>query len=665
MCGIAGIFDPRQSPDWLKTNVERMALAVRHRGPDAGGSWVDGSAGIALGHRRLSILDLSDLGAQPMHSTSGRYVISYNGEVYNFRELRAELAAGGASFRGGSDTEVILAAVEQRGVEAALASLAGMYAIALWDRERQELHLVRDRMGIKPLYWAQHGSLFLFGSELKALLACAGWSPAVDRQALASYLRWNYVPAPLSIWQGVHKLPPATHLVVRADGTHTSRAYWSLRDIAREAAHRPAPAGSDDAAADKLEAALSDSVAAHMVSDVPIASFLSGGTDSSLVTALMQRASSRPVRTFSIGFREQEYDEAVYAKAVAAHLGTEHTELYVGAPDALAAIPNLAEHYDEPFADSSQVPTLLLSHLTRQHVTVALSGDGGDELFAGYTRYHWAEMVRRRFLFLPQPLRRTMAASIAAVPGGVWQAAAQAIPAKRRPTQIARRAARFATFLAADDADAVYRLQHSHWTRPEHVVRNGKELRGLPFDPALERDVPAFIPRMQLVDSLTYLPDDILTKVDRASMSASLEVRVPLLDHRVVEHAWRLPFHMKVRDGVDKWLLRQVLYRHVPKRLLDRRKMGFSIPVATWLRGPLRDWAEWLLGAERIDAAGYLNSGPIRAAWTSFLNGRTEHQDALWGVLMFEAWRERYLGASHTGAASEPQAHRPQRGAVA
>lgn len=639
MCGIAGLIDANRSEMELRRAAQSMADTLIHRGPDGSGLWVDGEAKVAFGHRRLAIIDPSPLGAQPMASPSGRYQIVHNGEIYNFIELRSELEAKGFSFRGGSDTEVMLAAFEAWGVAASLERFIGMFAFAVWDKERRDLSLARDRLGIKPLFWGTQRKMFLFGSELKALTACPGWSPEIDRNALAAYMRWNYVPSPHSIYQGVRKLEPGTLLVVRAGEPARLTRYWDMRRVARAGLAEPHDM-MDAEATDRLEKLLLDSVTRHMRADVPLGVFLSGGIDSSVVAALMRARSARPVRTFSIGFHERDYDEAPHAKAVAAHLGTDHTELYVAPSDCLAVIPHLARYYDEPFADSSQVPTLLLSQMTHRHVTVALSGDGGDELFAGYTRYHWAEMIHRRFGRLPLSVRTSAASAIAAVPGRFWEVGARLLPERRRPARVASRALTFASLLSADGADAIYRRQHTHWTDPATVVPGGREVHGLPFDPTVAVEIPGFIERMQFLDSVTYLPDDILTKVDRASMAVSLEVRVPLLDHQIVEFVWGLPLSMKVRRGRDKWLLRQVLSRYVPRNLVERPKMGFSVPIGQWLRGPLRDWAEALLEERRLVRDGMFAPLPIRQAWEAYLNGTSLGHEAIWGVLMFQAWYE-------------------------
>jgi len=641
MCGIAGLLDPGQSTDWLSATAKNMGDAMRLRGPDGDGVWVDGATGVALSHRRLSIIDLSKDGAQPMQSVSGRYQISYNGEVYNFAELRKELQATGTEFRGTSDTEVVLAAFEAWGIESALSRFVGMFAFALWDREEKVLHLVRDRLGIKPLYWAKAGDLFLFGSEFKALIACDQWNPKVDPDALSAYLRWNYVPSPHCIYQGASKLAPGTMLSIRAGADPVIKSYWDFRSVSGDSIAYPFT-GSADEAATELENILMDAVGGRMVADVPLGAFLSGGTDSSLVLALMQAQSARPVKSFSIGFDEQEYDEAPHAKAIANHLGTDHTELYVGSDAALAVIPDLPGIYDEPFADSSQIPTFLVSRMTRENVTVALSGDGGDELFAGYTRYHWAEMVRRRFLGLPAAVRNALAAAIDLPSRGFWEGSARLLPKGRRPQRVGERTSKLAAFLRESDADGIYRRQHTHWTHPDQIVVNGREPRGAPFDGTLATEYPDFIQRMQFLDTVTYLPDDILTKVDRASMGVSLEARVPLLDHRVVEFAWALPQSFKVQGGEDKWLLRRVLDRHVPRAMMERPKMGFGAPVGKWLRGPLRDWAEALLSEKRLSEDGHFHPQRIRATWDDFLDGRNTAQEPLWGILMFQAWADTY-----------------------
>ncbi len=619
-----------------------MAHTLRHRGPDAEGCWVDAEAGVALAHQRLSIIDLSPNGAQPMTSASGRSIIAYNGEVYNFAEIRdALIAEGRGPFRGGSDTEVVLEACEAWGVERAVKRFIGMFAFALWDRRASELTLVRDRLGIKPLYWAQFGDLFLFGSELKALCAQGGWSAQVDQNAVAAFMRHNYIPAPHTIYRGVSKLPPGAMLRMGRQHQAEISAYWSLDDIVEEGANDPLP-GDDTAATDALEALLSDAVRQRMIADVPLGAFLSGGIDSSTVVALMQANSDRPVKTFSIGFAESGFDEAQYAKQVARHLGTDHTELYVEPAQAMAMIERLPEMFDEPFADSSQIPTFLVSELTRPHVTVSLSGDGGDELFAGYNRYFQSAGTVGRLMNAPRPLRASLAGAVNSLSPGVWDRLFNLMPKRWRPAQPGDKLYKLADVLRGDSG-AFYRRLVSHWDDPSGVVPGGREPRGILWDPALADRLPDDIAWMQYLDTLTYLPDDILTKVDRSSMAVSLEARVPLLDHRVVAFAWRLSAQQKIRAGKGKWLLRQVLQRHVPRDLVERPKMGFGIPLDKWLRGPLRDWAEDLLSEHSLAQTGILAPAPIRAKWREHLSTQRNWQYHLWDVLMFQAWARRWL----------------------
>jgi asparagine synthase (glutamine-hydrolysing) len=620
-----------------------MADMLVHRGPDAGDVWLDPEAGLALGHRRLSIIDLSPAGAQPMVSSCGRFVISYNGEVYNAGELRPELEAAGRRFRGHSDTEAIVEGAAVWGVEATVERLIGMFAMALWDRQERALYLVRDRLGIKPLYWAEFDGRLLFGSELKALRANPGWAPELDRDAALSYLRFGYVPAPDTIYRRVYKLPAGTILQCSAGGQPVITPYWSLQDIARRGQSERF-SGDEGDAADALDALLRDAIRRRMVADVPLGAFLSGGIDSSTVVALMQAQSSRPVRTFSIGFHEQEYNEGENAAAVARHLGTEHTELYAEPRHALDVIPQLAEMYDEPFADSSQMPTYLVSKMTRAHVTVALSGDGGDELFAGYTRYFRGQGLWQAIDATPRPLRALAAHGIWALSPSAWSAVAEAIPEQRRPAQCGDKMHKLAGVLAGEpEASAFYRQIVSQWADPACVVRGGRERPGPLEDARIRSLVPDFVERMQYLDTLTYLPDDILTKVDRASMAVSLEARVPLLDHRVVAFSWSLPPAMKAGGGVGKRLLRRVLDRYVPRGLVDRPKKGFAVPLDRWLRCDLRDWAENLLDARRMEREGILNSEAIQRRWTEHLAGKRNWQASLWTVLMFQAWKQRWL----------------------
>lgn len=661
MCGIAGFWRPGWSGDEIGRVVADMTATLLHRGPDGSGSWCDEAVGMALGHRRLSIIDLSPSGHQPMVSASGRYVITYNGEVYNFGEIRRDLEFRGAAFRGNSDTEVILAAIEEFGINFALQKFVGMFAFALWDRELQELVLVRDRLGIKPLYWAQFGNLFVFGSELKALRACPGWEAEVDPDSVAAFLRWNYVPSPTTIYRGVAKLAPGQILRLGNGGKAELETFWNPVEVARRGLEERETSSIPECL-DELGERLSQAIAHRMISDVPLGAFLSGGIDSSVVAAIMQSRAERPVRTFTIGFNEYGYDEALYARAVAAHLGTDHTELYVEPSDALKLIPDLPEIYDEPFADSSQIPTYLVSRMTRQHVTVALSGDGGDELFAGYARYHWANWVWKHFGHIPFPIRRRLGVALSSSPPGFWDAVSHVIPRGLRPIRAGERALKLGNFLEQPDADSIFRSQHSQWSSPAELVRDCTEPVTLHDRKDLSVLVPNFVERMQLIDLATYLPDDILTKVDRASMANGLEVRIPMLDHRVVEYAWRIRPDLKYRNRTPKWLLRQLLYRHVPEALVARSKSGFAAPIGSWLRGPLRDWAETLLENRRLQQLDIFAAEPIRRSWQQFLDGRNWLESNVWCVLMFLAWHERHMGAAvvrdTTGTSLKVSCHR-------
>lgn len=646
MCGFAGFIQTRSliERDAMAAVVERMANTLRHRGPDDGGSWVDPQAGVALGHRRLAVIDLSAEGHQPMVSSSGRYVLSFNGEIYNFRDLRRELEAAHVTWRGHSDTEVMLAAFEEWGIVDALRRFNGMFAFALWDRHERVLHLARDRLGEKPLYYGWMGQSFLFGSELKALRAHPAWRGEVDRNALAAYLRHNYVPSPCSIYKGIAKLPPAHHLRVTVGAQVIAGkpdSYWSLRQAA-EAGLADLLRLDEREAVSELDDLLRSAVGMRMVADVPVGVFLSGGVDSSTVVALMQAQSTRPVRSFSIGFEEEGYNEAQYAKAVAHHLGTDHTELYVTADQALSVIPRLPEIYDEPFSDSSQIPTLLVSQLARKDVTVTLSGDGGDELFCGYVRYFWGRRIWSKIGRVPYALRKLSASALGALSPDSWNRLFRVMmrfaPSISLGEVTGDRVHKLAEVLAVRSSDVLYHGLVSHWNDPESIVLDSREPKTVMTDRSQWPAIADFTMRMMYLDTLTYLPDDILVKVDRASMSLGLEARVPLLDHRVVEHAWRIPLSMKIRDKQGKWLLKQVLYRYVPRHLIERPKMGFGVPIDSWLRGPLREWAETLLGEHRLRGDGFFDPAPIRLQWAEHLDGKRNWQYSLWDVLMFQAW---------------------------
>ncbi len=644
MCGIAGFLtrSNRRPTSDLQAEVLKMADALSHRGPDDFGTWVDSATGIALGQRRLSIVDLSAEGHQPMLSASSRYAIVFNGEIYNYRDLQAQLLAKGHRFRGHSDTEVLLASIEEWGVPATLEAAVGMFAFALWDRSEQVLFLARDRVGEKPLYYGWTNGTLLFASELKSFRIFPGSSWEVDRDALALFFKLGYIPSPFSIYKGVCKLTPGTFVRIdrQSPGDLPSPvSYWSMRSAAETGAANPYM-GADSDAVDELEALLKQSVRGQMVADVPVGAFLSGGIDSSTIVALMQAQSSRPIRTFTIGFHEAEYNEAKHAASIARHLGTSHTELYVSPAEAIAVIPRLPHIYDEPFSDSSQIPTFLVSQLARSQVTVSLSGDGGDEFFTGYQRYGLCQRIWSRMNLVPAPLRRTLARCLLGTRGARSDDSSTflARSGSRLQPVLFDRILKAAALLSSDSADQLYWRLNSQWDLTENVVQGaGSNLAELAFLNSQIR-LPNFLDRMCYADSVSYLPDDILVKVDRASMAVSLESRVPLLDHRVIEFTWRLPASLKTRHGQSKWPLRQVLYKYVPRQLIERPKMGFGVPIEHWLKGPLRDWAEDLLEPSRLQREGFLNPKPIRYRWEQHLSGKRRWHYSLWDVLMFQAW---------------------------
>ncbi|MFH0352564.1 MAG: asparagine synthase (glutamine-hydrolyzing) [Chromatiales bacterium] len=647
MCGIAGFVDLSGSAtrEALFADVQRMTDALTHRGPDDAGYWVDVAAGIALGHRRLSILDLSPAGHQPMASACGRYQISFNGEIYNFATLRAELTAHGCKFRGHSDTEVLVNAVMQWGIPSTLKRCVGMFAFAIWDGKERQLHLARDRLGEKPLYYGWVKDRFVFASELKAFRELPGWQTDIDRGAVCLLMRLGYIPAPHSIYRHAHKLPPGTFLTVgeaaySRDGLRAPTRYWSVQDAARAGIDRPV---TDVASAvEELDRLLGEAVSLQMVADVPVGAFLSAGIDSSTVVALMQRYSPRPVRTFTIGFREAAYNEAAYAKSIAQHIGTEHTEIYVTPEDTLQHIPALATVYDEPFADPSQLPTLLLSALVRRHVTVCLTGDAGDELFGGYNRYWWSQRLWSVFRRVPAPARGLLGSGIETVPAAWWNALFRAgghlLPAAARGPQstAADKLRKIADVFGSPGFPDLYRSLVSYWKEPAALVLGAAE-PDAGFR-RFETPSPDLAQQMFCWDQCFYLPDDNLVKVDRASMSVSLETRIPLLDHRLVEFSWRVPVYMKYRESVGKWLLRQVLYRYVPTTMMERPKMGFSVPLADWLRGQLRDWSESLLDEATLRRQGLLDVTLVRRAWKEHQSGARNLHGQLWPILMLQAW---------------------------
>ncbi len=642
MCGIVGVWSSSErSKEALIEAVRRLG----HRGPDDSGTWLDNEANLGLGFTRLSILDLSSAGRQPMHSACGRYVLVFNGEIYNHMELRTQLSADTPAWRGQSDTETLLACFSAWGVEKTLKSTVGMFALGLWDRKQRALVLARDRMGEKPLYYGYAGSSLVFASELKAISAFPEFSGEIDRGAISLLLRHNYIPAPHCIYRQLVKLPPGSWVefssnVVKIRTLPNSRVYWSAMEVALAGVANPLVFSTDHEATDSLEFELTRAIAGQMIADVPLGAFLSGGVDSSTVVALMQSISSRPVKTFSIGFHEGGYDEAVFARAVARHLGTDHTEIYVSSDDALSIIPKLSGIYDEPFSDSSQIPTYLVSQLARQHVTVSLSGDGGDEFFGGYSRYFIAARIWGTIAKIPRPFRHFLAAIIQALPpellDQIYRVAAVIVPKKKRWQEVGVKLHKGAALLPCKNSTELYRGLTSHWD-PGVVVLDGRE-PDTRLAPDLIAALPSFIEQMMLQDTISYLPDGILVKLDRAAMAVSLETRVPLIDHRIFEFAWRLPVHYKVRGGVGKWLLRQVLYKYVPRELIDRPKMGFGVPLGKWLRGPLRDWAESLLDESRLRQQGYFDPRPIRRMWLEHLSGSRDWQYHLWDVLMFQTW---------------------------
>jgi asparagine synthase (glutamine-hydrolysing) len=647
MCGITGFweFTSRIQAAEMRAVAQAMAASIEHRGPDGRGAWIDEMAGMALAHLRLAIIDLSPLGAQPMTSSNGRFVIVFNGELYNYKEMRRELEGASIVFRGQSDTEVLLEACAHWGIRRAIEKCNGMFALAIYDRAARKLTLARDHIGIKPLYWAMMGGNFLFGSELKALRAHPSFVARLDRAAAASFFRFAYVPSPMTIYEGVHKLPPGHIMTVENDGSCAIVPYWSLAEVAANALtcrRRMA----DQEAVDGLERVLRDAVRRQMVADVPVGVLLSGGIDSSTVAALAQAQNTRRVRSFAIGFHVQGFDEATHAAAVARHLGTEHTELYVDAAMALDVIPRLPHMYDEPFADPSQIPTHLVSALTRRHVSVVLSGDGGDELFGGYERYFHALRLTRIPMAMPPALRRLLARALTQVPAQALDAAVGHLPRWLRLQRLGTKLRKASAMMTEKGHDRLYRRLMSHWTEEDNPVLNAQEHRNVFWDDELAKRVPHFTERMQFIDSITYLPDDILVKVDRASMSVALEARVPLLDPRVAAYAWTLAPHQRVRRGIGKWVLRQVLYRHVPAALVDRPKMGFGAPVGEWMRGPLREWCEDLLSERSLRTGGILRPDVIRQRWREHLSGRVNWQYTLWDVLMFESWRRVWLAPS-------------------
>lgn len=650
MCGINGFYSKYSNN--FDNIIAKMNSAISHRGPDTNGIWSDSNSGIVFGHQRLSIIDLSIAGNQPMQSNSGRFILTYNGEVYNHLEIRRELKHKNSNtkWRGSSDTETLLEAIDYWGIEIALQKIDGMFAFGLWDKKKRSLILARDRAGEKPLYYGWQGEgknkVFLFGSELKALKTHPMFSGEINRNSIALQLRHNCIPAPYSIYKDIHKLMSGNYLELKESDLKKnllpiSKSYWSYTETAKNQNNNHFSLSEEDIKKD-LEKHLKLSVKKQMISDVPLGAFLSGGIDSSTIVALMQSQSSNPVKTFTIGFSENDYDESKYAKKIANHLGTDHTELYVSSKKAMDVIPKIPCIYDEPFSDSSQIPTFLVSQLAKNHVKVAISGDGGDELFCGYNRYLMSKKFLNMFRFIPLSLRKTLASSIQLISSQNWNKISNYLPGLNDHVNFGDKIHKGASVLESQTLYDYYYKLCSHWKNPNKVVVNCKEPKTLLTD--LNQDLKNFDiqQQMMILDFITYLPDDILTKVDRAAMACSLETRVPFLDHKLIEHVWKIPHSLKFRNGKGKWILRQILEQYVPKDLTERPKMGFGVPIGIWLRGPLKDWAENLLSEKRLKQEGFFNPKPIRDKWMEHLSGKKNWQYDLWDILMFQAWIDEY-----------------------
>jgi asparagine synthase (glutamine-hydrolysing) len=646
MCGICGFY----SKSLLSFNnvINKMNVAISHRGPDSTGSWQDKNAGIVLGHQRLSILDLSIAGQQPMQSSSGQYIITYNGEIYNHLDIRKKIKEINSNiiWQGSSDTETLVEAIDVWGIDSTLKKIEGMFAFGIWDKKNRNLTLARDRMGEKPLYFGWQGKavnkIFIFGSELKALKAHPEFSGEINRDAIALQLRHNYIPAPYSIYKDIYKLLPGHYLQLKENDLSKNllpnpKSYWSSTASAIYGNNNQLTLSEKNIQIE-LEKYLKNSVKQQMISDVPLGAFLSGGIDSSTVAALMQSQSNHPVKTFTIGFSESEYDEAKYAKKIAQHLGTDHTELYVSSQFAMQVIPKLATIYDEPFSDSSQIPTYLVSQLTKQHVKVALTGDGGDELFCGYNRYILANNWWDKFSMMPLFLRKILAYGIKSISPNNWNNFLKLLPGLSQHVNIGNKLHKGANVLETRKLSDLYYALSSHWQNPTETVINSKEPET--FLTKLKPKLSGLndYQKMMALDLITYLPNNILVKVDRAAMSNSLETRVPFLNHKLIEYVWKIPYSLKFRNGQGKWILRQILNQYIPKNLTERPKMGFGIPLDAWLRGPLRDWAENLLNEKRLIQEGYFNPKPIRDKWAEHLSEKRNWQYDLWNVLMFQAW---------------------------
>jgi len=644
VCGFAGFYNKdARFFDSIK-ELKSMGEAIFTRGPDSSGEWIDESGTIGFSHRRLSIVDLSSAGHQPMVSYSRRFTIAFNGEIYNHLELRTKLEEEFSDiiWLGNSDTETILMCFDYWGIQSTIEMSVGMFAFSVWDNQENKLTLCRDRLGEKPLYYGWQDGTFLFGSELKAIKAHHAFRSEINRDSIALLLRHSCIPAPYSIYKGIKKLLPGYLLEIDFDKNITIETqYWSLKDIVSKQKNLE-NIKSKEEVVDDLNKLLTQSIKEQMIADVPLGAFLSGGVDSSTVVALMQSQSDKPIKTFSIGFNEEGFDEAIYAKSIATHLGTDHTELYVSPEDAMDVIPLLADLYDEPFSDSSQIPTFLLAKMTKEHVTVSLSGDAGDELFCGYNRYLLTQQMWGKLSITPMFIRRILSSILLSVSVSSWSRINKVLPAKFKLSDLGTKMHKAGKVLTANTVSELYKGLVSHCDTPEALVIGATEPRTVLNDPIRSPELTSDIEQMMALDTLSYLPDDILTKVDRACMGVSLEGRVPFLNHKIVEFAWDLPLDYKLNNGTTKWCLKEVLYRYVPKSLIDRPKMGFGIPINSWLRGPLCDWADKLLDEERLIKEGFFESKPIVKMWTEHKLGKRDWQDQLWDVLMFQSWYEKH-----------------------
>lgn len=647
MCGLTGFINLNNelSREELMNTATLMANSITYRGPDAGGTWADEKDGIALGHRRLSIKDLSTEGHQPMFSASGRYVIVYNGEIYNFNEIRVSLENMGHSFRGQSDTEVMLEAIEFWGIKKAIKKFTGMFAFALWDRNEKLLYLGRDRFGEKPIYYGWMGKTFLFGSELKSLRIHPSFKTYIDRESVALFVQYNYIPSPYCIYKGIYKMPPATLLTINPQNGMSLSApekYWSLWDVV-EAGKKNPFLGNEVEASEQLDYFLHEAIGPQMIADVPLGAFLSGGVDSSTIVAIMQQKSKDPIKTFTIGYLESAYNEAEYAKNVAKYLGTNHTELYVSSKQAIDVIPRLTDMYDEPFSDASQIPTFLVSQLAKQQVTVSLSGDGGDELFGGYNRHLWGEKIKNTLNNYPNFMLKFGGDILRSMPIQFLEGS-PFLPDRFKNIRFSEKVYKLSNIISIEDSATMYQNLISQWRNPHDIVLGLSPQSQYRNNLETPDCLSSITEKMMYMDMINYLPDNILQKVDRASMNVSLESRAPFLNHHIVEFAWSLPISMKIKNDKSKWLLREVLYKYIPKELIERPKMGFGVPLDSWLRGPLKEWAEDLIDEKKLIDNGFFNPEPIRKKWKQHISGRYNWQYPIWNILIFQDWIEKNGG---------------------